>query len=228
MNAPAGSSCGVRSARPSSPPTGSLLAVVGSNVALYDAATGHAPPGAPPQTPPSQERNLGRKRVLELGELSAARSARVRQPRQSGNVDPERLGRAALGQLVEEDDVLAAVPHQAVHVAQLHAVVTGPGPPRGRDNASRRAPGTSPASRGDRRRNGRWPPSNVAVPLPNSSSITSDLSVAFFRIEAVSSSSTMNVLWPSRILSDAPKRVNTRSTGCKVQDFAFHEAPDLR
>ena len=68
-------------------------------------------------------------------------------------------------------------------------------------------------------------PSNVAVPLPNSSKITNDFSVAFFRIEAVSSNSTMNVLWPSRILSDAPKRVKTRSTGCKVQDFALTKQP---
>ena len=41
--------------------------------------------------------------------------------------------------------------------------------------------------------------------------------VAWRRIEAVSSISTMKVLWPSMILSLAPTRVNTRSTTDNLQ-----------
>ena len=42
-------------------------------------------------------------------------------------------------------------------------------------------------------------------------------SVAALRMVAVSASSTKNVLWPARILSDAPTRVNIRSTGVITQ-----------
>ena len=54
-------------------------------------------------------------------------------------------------------------------------------------------------------------PSIVDVPRPISSRINKDLSVALFRIVATSTISTINVLCPSVMSSDAPTRVKMRS-----------------
>ena len=77
-----------------------------------------------PPTPPrklEESNDLGHQRVLELGRL-LRRSFQnsFGQPREPRDVDAEALGRAALGQLVEEDDVLSPISDEAVHVPQLH------------------------------------------------------------------------------------------------------------
>jgi hypothetical protein len=58
-------------------------------------------------------------------------------------------------------------------------------------------------------------PSKVDVPLPSSSIITNDLFDPYYKIFLVSSISTKNVLFPSKILSNAPNLVNILSTGEK-------------
>mmetsp|Transcript_8659 Transcript_8659/g.28428 ORF Transcript_8659/g.28428 Transcript_8659/m.28428 type:complete len:246 (-) Transcript_8659:2202-2939(-) len=68
-------------------------------------------------------------------------------------------------------------------------------------------------------------PSQVAVPRPSSSRMTSDLADACLRIAAVSRSSTMNVDWPMRMRSDAPRRVKTRSTGLRRMALALTKQP---
>ena len=55
-------------------------------------------------------------------------------------------------------------------------------------------------------------PSKVLVPLPISSKMSRLLAVAFRRMLATSVISTINVLWPDARSSDAPTRVNIRST----------------
>ena len=68
-------------------------------------------------------------------------------------------------------------------------------------------------------------PSKVEVPRPISSRISRDWAVACFRMEAVSLISTMKVDWPEARSSDAPIRVNTRSTMPTVADFAGTKEP---
>ena len=55
-------------------------------------------------------------------------------------------------------------------------------------------------------------PSDVEVPLPISSKITKDFSVAWFRIVAVSNISIINVEWPCDKSSEAPILEKTLST----------------
>lgn len=68
-------------------------------------------------------------------------------------------------------------------------------------------------------------PSNVDVPLPNSSITTRDLRVAYLSIVAVSSISTKKVDLPSRIRSEAPILVNTLSKSVILQDSAGTKQP---
>ena len=68
-------------------------------------------------------------------------------------------------------------------------------------------------------------PSNVDVPLPISSRMRSERGVAFFRISATSVISTMNVDWPEARSSDAPMRVNSRSTMPMCADCAGTNEP---
>jgi hypothetical protein len=56
-------------------------------------------------------------------------------------------------------------------------------------------------------------PSKVEVPLPSSSRRTRESRVPRFRTMEVSWSSTMKVLWFSKILSEAPSRVKILSAG---------------
>jgi hypothetical protein len=58
------------------------------------------------------------------------------------------------------------------------------------------------------------------VPLPNSSTIASDLKVPNLRILLVSSISTKKVDLPSSILSEAPSLVNILSVGVSTHFFA--------
>ena len=68
-------------------------------------------------------------------------------------------------------------------------------------------------------------PSYVDVPLPISSSMTRDLSVAFLRMFATSVISTMNVLWPLARSSDAPTLVNILSHTHTFALFAGTKLP---
>mmetsp|Transcript_3027 Transcript_3027/g.10132 ORF Transcript_3027/g.10132 Transcript_3027/m.10132 type:complete len:227 (+) Transcript_3027:1054-1734(+) len=69
-------------------------------------------------------------------------------------------------------------------------------------------------------------PSNVAVPLPSSSRITSERGVALLRMSDVSSSSTRKVDRPAMIASFAPTRVKIRSTGESEQHSAATQQPN--
>jgi hypothetical protein len=68
-------------------------------------------------------------------------------------------------------------------------------------------------------------PSKVDVPLPSSSIITNDLFDPYYKIFLVSSISTKKVLFPSKILSNAPNLVNILSTGVKWNFFAGTKHP---
>jgi hypothetical protein len=68
-------------------------------------------------------------------------------------------------------------------------------------------------------------PSNVDVPRPSSSRIARDHFVPNYRMFFVSSISTKNVLFPSRILSEAPSLVNILSTGVKMHFSAGTKHP---
>ena len=71
-------------------------------------------------------------------------------------------------------------------------------------------------------------PSNVAVPRPISSRMTSERSVAWLRIAAVSTISTMKVERPRARSSDAPTRQNSRSTMPMCGRARRHERAHLR
>ena len=68
-------------------------------------------------------------------------------------------------------------------------------------------------------------PSKVDVPLPSSSTMASEFLVAYLRIVSVSSISMKKVLFPSRILSEAPILVNTLSTGVSTHLSAGTKHP---
>src|SRR5205814_9243919 len=68
-------------------------------------------------------------------------------------------------------------------------------------------------------------PSYVDVPRPSSSRSTRLRAVAPCRIALVSLISTMNVDWPRARLSDAPTRVNSRSTTPTMARRAGTNAP---
>jgi hypothetical protein len=67
-------------------------------------------------------------------------------------------------------------------------------------------------------------PSNVLVPRPISSRMTSDAGVALFKMRAVSTISTMKVDWPRAISSAAPTRAKMRSAGAnRIARAGTHE-----
>lgn len=68
-------------------------------------------------------------------------------------------------------------------------------------------------------------PSEVAVPLPSSSSATKLAGVARLRAAAVSASSTKKVDCPDMTSSLAPMRTKIASTGVRVREWAGTHAP---
>ena len=68
-------------------------------------------------------------------------------------------------------------------------------------------------------------PSKVLVPRPISSRRIRLFFVAFFRMPATSFISTMKVDWPLARSSEAPMRVNTRSTTPMTAFFAGTKEP---
>ena len=68
-------------------------------------------------------------------------------------------------------------------------------------------------------------PSNVLVPRPISSRIISDFDVAFFKMWLTSVISSINVLCPDEISSDAPTLVKILSTIPILADFAGTKLP---
>ena len=68
-------------------------------------------------------------------------------------------------------------------------------------------------------------PSYVLVPLPISSRMTSERGVAWFRMAAVSTISTMKVDWPVVRSSCSPARVKIRSTTPMLADSAGTKLP---